>query len=467
MDEKQTSKTNGEKPAVQNLAAGRDFPFDRWQLPFFTIWTVQAVSLLGSQLVQFALIWYLTVETGSATVLALASLVGMGPQVLLGPVIGTLVDRWNRRLVMIAADAMVALATVVLAVLFFSGQVQIWHIYALMFVRSLAGSFHWPAMTASTSLMVPKVQLSRIQGLNQLLQGGLTIVAAPMGALLLEVLPMQGILAIDIATAALAISPLLFIPIPQPKAAAAAGAKAASVWQDLKAGVKYTVSWPGLLILMISATLINMVLSVAFTLAPILVSQHFGGGALQLGWFESALGVGMLLGGLLLSIWGGFKRRIYTSLGGLIVMGLAAISLGLVPGSLLTLAIGIAFVLGLALPLVNGPVHAVLQAVVAPEMQGRVFTLLQSAATAMMPIGLIVAGPVADRFGVQIWYLVGGLVTAVVGIAGFFIPAFREIEEQKAAPDVPDLPDESRQSGEPVHAAGAAPLELPVFSEEP
>lgn len=459
MDQKDLA---GSEPAPK---PDREFPFDRWQLPFFSIWTVQAISLLGSQLVQFALIWYLTVETGSATVLALASLVGMGPQVLLGPVIGTLVDRWNRRLVMIAADAMVALATVVLALLFIGGQVEIWHIYALMFVRSLAGSFHWPAMTASTSLMVPKEQLSRIQGLNQLLQGGLTIVSAPLGALLLEVLPMQGILGIDIVTAALAITPLLFVPIPQPKVVKAVGEKAASVWQDLKAGIRYTVTWPGLLILMVAATLINMVLSVAFTLTPILVTQHFNGGALQLGWIESSLGVGMLAGGLLLSIWGGFKRRIYTSLAGLIVLGLAALGLGLTPASLFFLAVGVSFVLGLALPLVNGPVHAVLQAIVAPEMQGRVFTLLQSAATAMMPIGLIVAGPIADRFGVQVWYVAGGLVTVFVGVAGFFIPAFRELEDQKAETAEADRPELQTAPGSgAVPAAGA---EVPVWTEEP
>lgn len=459
MADQRTPTRDTQSPDGRRLSGGQEFPFDRWQLPFFSIWTVQALSLLGSQLVQFALIWYLTVETGSATVLALASLVGMGPQVLLGPVIGALVDRWNRRLVMIAADAMVASATIILALLFISGRVEIWHIYALMFVRSLAGSFHWPAMTASTSLMVPKVQLSRIQGLNQLLQGGLTIVSAPLGALLLELLPMQAILGIDIFTAVLAITPLLFIPIPQPKSRTAAGEKATSVWQDLKAGIEYTVSWPGLLILMVSATLINMVLSVAFTLAPILVSQHFQGGALQLGWFQSALGIGMLLGGLLLSIWGGFKRRIYTSMAGLIVLGLAAISLGLVPGSLFVVAIGIAFVLGLGLPLVNGPVHAVLQAVVAPEMQGRVFTLLQSAATAMMPIGLIAAGPIADRFGVQVLYLAGGLVTAVIGMTGFFIPALREIEDQKA----------TRQEAEGLASPAPAPaaVEIPVLSEKP
>ena len=143
-----------------------------WKTRFFTIWGGQALSILGSQLVQFALIWYLTVETGSATVLATASLVGLLPNVILGPFVGTLVDRWDRRRIMLFADSIISLATVVLAVLFTLGVVEIWHIYAVLFIRSLADSFHKNAMIASTSLMVPVEKLTRIQGINEMLNGG-------------------------------------------------------------------------------------------------------------------------------------------------------------------------------------------------------------------------------------------------------------------------------------------------------
>ncbi|UCH61251.1 MAG: MFS transporter, partial [Anaerolineales bacterium] len=186
----------------------------KWALPFFTIWSGQTISLLGSQLVQFALIWWLTKATGSATVLATASLIGMLPQVFIMPVAGALVDRWSRRVTMMVADSLIALMTVLLAVLFWRGEVQIWQVYLLMFIRSAAGGFHWSAMQASTSLMVPQKQLSRIQGINQMTNGGLNIISAPLGALLLEVLPVQGVLAIDVGTALLAIAPLFFIPVP-------------------------------------------------------------------------------------------------------------------------------------------------------------------------------------------------------------------------------------------------------------
>lgn len=142
--------------------------------PFFVVWSGQALSLFGSQLVQFALVWWLTRSTGSATVLAMASLMGLLPQVLLSPVAGALVDRWNRKAVMAAADAGIALATVALAALYALDAVQVWEVYALMLLRGVGGAFHWPAMQASTSLMVPEKHLGRVAGLNQALWGGRT-----------------------------------------------------------------------------------------------------------------------------------------------------------------------------------------------------------------------------------------------------------------------------------------------------
>src|SRR5215208_4891477 len=193
-----------------------------WAVRFIPLWVGQALSLLGSQLVQFAIIWYLTQKTNSATTLAFASMMGLLPQVLLSPFIGTWVDRGNRRLILIVADAAVAVATLVLAVPFASGFVQVWHVYLALFIRAVAGGFHQSAFGASVVLLVPREHLARVQGFNQALYGGLNIVSAPLGAFLLSSLPMQGILSIDVGTALLAISILLFIQIPQPEARAAA-----------------------------------------------------------------------------------------------------------------------------------------------------------------------------------------------------------------------------------------------------
>jgi DHA3 family macrolide efflux protein-like MFS transporter len=402
-----------------------------WAAHFFTIWSAQAISLLGSQLVSFAVIWWLTQTTGSATVLATASIVGLLPQVVLGPFTGTLVDRWNRRLILMLADGLIALATLLLAVLFASGVVQIWHVYTLLFIRSVCGGFHWPAMQASTSLMVPKEQLSRIQGLNQMLQGGMSIASAPLGALLLAWLPMEGILAIDVATAILAITPLFFIKIPQPMRSVSSDASQIqpSFWQDFREGFRYVWGWPGLMIIGVMAMVINFLVTPAFSLLPILVTKHFNGQAIQLATLESFSGIGFIVGGLILSAWGGFKRRVITSLTGLIAMGLGCLVMGLLPPSAFVFAVATMFYLGVINPIVNGPMLAAVQAVVAPEMQGRVFTLIMSMSTGMSPIGLMIAGPIADKFGVQSWFIIGGIVTGLMGITSLFVPAIMNFEQ--------------------------------------
>ena len=408
---------------------GNSQPSVNWKVSFFTIWVGQALSLLGSSLVQFALIWYLTTETGSATVLTTATLVALLPQVLLGPIAGTIVDRSNRKRLMIAADTGIALATLVLAALFALGWVQIWHIYVILLSRSLGGAFHGPAFTASTTLMVPKEHLTRVQGLNQTMYGILSLFSAPLGALLLLLLPMQGILAIDVGTALLAVTTLLFTAIPElPRRIQVEGEKKPSLWQDLRAGYFYVTSWRGLMIILIMASLINFLLTPASALSPLLILNHFKGGAPELGLFEAVFGGGVVIGGILLGVWGGFKRRILTAMIGLVGLGLPMAIIGLIPADAFVLALGAGFVAGIMQPIVNGSLGATLQATVDPAMQGRVFTLLTSFATAMTPLGLLIAGPLADTLGVQTWWVVGGLLCALMGVIGVFIPSVMTLE---------------------------------------
>lgn len=417
--------------------------------PFLTLWVGQVFSLLGSQLVQFALIWWLTQQTGSATVLAIASIVGLVPQVVLGPFVGPLVDRWNRKRTMIIADAVVALSTVALIYLFRTGAIETWQIYIALFVRALGGSFHWPAMSASTSLMVPPEKLTRIQGLNQILNGGMSVASAPLGALLITLLPMEGVLLIDVITAALAITTILFVRIPQPKRETDSLLEdnKPSYLDDLRAGLHYLLNWRGLMLMAGMAMLINMVLSPTNSFMPLLITQHFNGTAWHLGMVEAGFGVGVLVGGILLGLWGGFKRRIFTTLMGLAGIGIGIIVVGITPPSLFPLAVIGMMLVGVMSSLCNGPIMAIFQATVAPSMQGRVFTLVGSSTAAMMPLGLAVAGPLADIIGVRTWFWIGGIITIVAAVSGFFIPSLvnierdrekhLEVEALEAAPQLP------------------------------
>lgn len=415
-----------------NAPAPREKPgrAANWRPRFFTIWTGQAFSLLGSMLVQFALVWWLTESTGSATVLALATLVASLPQVAIGPLAGTLVDRWNRRAVMLVADSLIAAVSLLLAYLFAVGAGRVWHVLAVLLIRSVAGAFHWFAMQASTSLMVPKEQLARVSGLNQTLNGAMNILAPPLGALLLGMMPLHGILLIDVVTAAMAVGPLLWIAIPQPAARGAPSGKARTVWQDLRSGLDYVRSWPGLVGVMIIGTVVNFVARPAFALLPILVTKHFRGGAPQLGLLNSVWGIGVVAGGLFLSAWGGFRKMVLTCLTGLFGMGVGLLVLGLAPATALWLGLAGMMLAGFMQPIVDGPLFAAIQATVAADMQGRVLSLLLSAAGASSLLSLLVAGPIADVVGVRAWYLAAGVACALMAVAASAVPAVMTIEEQ-------------------------------------
>jgi DHA3 family macrolide efflux protein-like MFS transporter len=406
----------------------------RWAIPFFTIWAGQALSLIGSRAGGFALVWWLTRETGSATVLASASLIATLPTVILGPFAGALVDRWNRRTIMILADSAVALLSAWLAYLFWTDAVQVWQIYVIMFGRALGGAFHWPAMQASTSLMVPKEQLARVAGMNQTLQGILNILGPPLGAFLMSVLPLSGVMAIDVATAAFAIVPLLFVHIPQPqrgRTAAGEPGHKLSLLADVRAGFLYIWRWPGVFAVLIMATVVNLMVNPGFSLMPLLVTEHFQGDAWHLGGINSAWGLGVVLGGLTLSVWGGFRRRILTSLVGLVGMGAGILMLGFAPSTAFWLALGAMFVTGFTNPIVNGPFFAIIQSTVAPEMQGRVFTVIGSMSAAASPLGLAIAGPVADALGIQAWFIMGGVTCLILAAVAAATPAIVHLEDRR------------------------------------
>ena len=403
---------------------------DKWQRRFFTIWTGQIFSLIGSSLVQFALIWWLTEQTRSATVLAFAAFVGTLPQIVLGPLAGVWVDRYPRRRIMILADSTVAAITALLAISFATGVIQLWHVYVALFCRSAAGAFHFPAMAASTSLMVPEQHLQRVAGLNQALHGGVNILGPALGAVLIKVLPMGSVLAIDVVTALIAVVPLFFFEIPQPAKAIGHDGQREPFMTTFRSGLRYVRGWPGLLIVLGFAMFLNFMLSPINTLTPLMITNHFKGGAEHLAALEAGIGIGIIAGGLLLGIWGGFKRRMVTSQMGIIGVGSGVLLMGVVPSHLFPLAIAAYLLAGIMIAFANGPMMAAVQASVAPEMQGRIFTLMNSGATAMTPLGLLLSGPLADAVGVRPFYLLAGGACVICGFIGLVIPAVVNIDQE-------------------------------------
>ena len=393
----------------------------------------QIVSLVGSALVQFALVWYVTKETGSASVLAAATTAALIPRIVVGPFVGALVDRWNRKVVMIVSDLVVALATAILALLFAAGAIRIWHIIAILLVRSLAGVFQGPAITAATTLLVPTEHLTRLGGIHQAVDGLISVFSPALGALLLELLPMQGVLAVDLITAAIAIALLfLFVKVPNPKARAASDkVTPKTLLADVLDAVRFLVNGPGMVLRLIIASLINVVLSPGINLLPLHVSNFFGKGAQELAWVQAAIGVGSIVGGLILGVWGGFRRRVWTVLIGLCGMGIGMVLFGLVPADRFYWSLIMMGLVGLMLSLTNGSLGPLTQTKVPPDVQGRVFMLLGSLSQIMMPIGLFVSAPIADRFGTQITYVIGGVFCFLLGVVGMLDKRLNTLDLQK------------------------------------
>ena len=402
-----------------------------WKSRFYTVWSGQALSRLGSAVVSFALIWWLTEKTGSPKVLATATMMTLLPPVFLGPFAGALVDRWNRRLVMLYSDAAIAVFTALLAVLFLLDIAAPWHIYGIMLIRAIGGTFHSPSIKASTTLMVPNEHLPRVGGMNQALAGVLSIVAPPVGALVLSLLPMHWIMSIDVFTAATAIAPLLFIDIPQPERAATARRSWAVVHEMIE-GLKFVVSSRTLFFIVGTCTLANICLGPVRSFLPLLITDVFHGGALELGLATSAAGTGIILGGLVMTAWGGFRRRLLTSAIGWIGIGIGYVAVLFIPGTFFAGFVVIRLFAGFFIPIGCAPLEAWYQTRVPHDMQGRVFSVLGSLDQLTMPFGLAIGGALSGLVPLRFWWFLVGLSHAMLGIAWVLLPIVKRADAEAA-----------------------------------
>ena len=400
----------------------------RWQPRFWSIWTGQALSLIGSSLTQFVLLWWITSTTGSASALAIAGIAGLLPQALLGPLGGVVADRWPRRTIMIVADSITAACMVVLILLFSSGNIQLWHVYTLMFVRSSMQAFQSPAAASSTANLVPPSWLPRVAGLNQSLQGIMTIAAAPLGALALAWLPLQGALMIDVVTAVLGITPLLFYKVPQPTETQN---KTSSGWEDFREGVSYVSRDRGLVGLFALLGLVVLTVMPTFALTPLLVKQHFLGGVNEVALMEGISGVGMIAGGIFISVYPPKRPILVLLLAFAVSCGTVALT-ALSNSNALWLAVVWWTLSGVTFSVGNAPMMSVLQTIVPNQMQGRVLSLMGTVMGFAGPIGLAIAGPLGDAIGVRGVFIWGGALSALVCLLGLLAPALMNLETRAA-----------------------------------
>ncbi len=400
-------------------------PGERWRLRFWMIFSGQALSLVGSALTQFVLLWWITETTGSVSALTTAGMAALLPQALLSPLGGTFADRYSRRALMIAADAISALCMVGLIALFVSGSIELWHAYVMMFIRSSMQAFQGPAAAASMAMLVPREFLPRAAGLNQSLQSFTLVAAAPLGAIAISVMPMGWALGIDVMTALLGMVPLLVYAIPQARAAVAGGLT--GMWGEFREGLALVWGHPGLRRLYGLLGAVVLVIMPSYTLVPLLVKEHFTGGSAQVALLEGLGGIGMVIGGLVIAALAP-RRQVPWILWGLAGSCGALALTALAPGRLFGVAVawwicsGFAFVLG------NAPLTALLQTVIPNHLQGRALSLLAMVMGLAAPVGLALATPLGEVVGIRWLFVLVGALGALVALLGFFSRTLRSLD---------------------------------------
>lgn len=434
-------------------------PSPKTMRTFFIIWAGQLVSVLGSGLTNFALGVYIFELTGSATQFGLVLLSGTLPSLLIAPIAGALVDRWNRRLVLILSDTGNALITILIWVLLISNSLSIWTIYLVAALGAILSTFQTPAYTASITLIVPKEQYGRASGLMQMI-GAVTQIVTPIVAGYLVVsIGLQGILLIDIITFLPAVGALLIINIPQPPTSDEGKKSRGSIWKESIYGWSYLTQRPGLLTMLILFMFINFALGFfSALLTPMILSFA---SADILGLISSAGGIGLFIGSLLMSAWGGAKRKVNSLIGGMIVFGIALSIMGVSPNAWIIGSASLVFFT--LLPIASGSSQAIWQAKVPPDIQGRVFSVRSLVAGAARPLSLLIAGPLADYLfepgmqpggvlagifgpligmgagrGIGLIFIFTGLFIVLANVIGYLNPRLRLVEDE--IPDFEETP---------------------------
>jgi MFS family permease/ribosomal protein S18 acetylase RimI-like enzyme len=424
---------------------------------FTIIWTGQLVSLLGTAMTAFALIIWVWQITGEATALALMAFFQFAPLLLMIPIAGALVDRWNRKLTMMLSDLAAGLGTIAILLLFLTGVLEIWHLYAIGIFIGTFGAFQWPAYSAAVTMMVDKKHYARASGMMGMTHSISGIFGPPLAAVLLVFIGIAGILVIDIITFSFAVGVLLFAHIPQPPPADDLRKDVLGVLKDSLYGFRYILDRRPLLNLQLTFFTFNLVATFGMIVMNPMILARTGSNEIVLGSVQSAAGVGGAIGGILLAVWGGPKRKINGLLGGMVAAGII-FGIGLGIGRDMFVWMIAVFLAMITIPTLNGSSQSIWQSKVPANKQGRVFAARAVIAQMASVFAMLLVGPLADQVfepammpsgalaeqfgwlvgtgpgsGMALMMLISGLFCSIVALIAFGIPSIRDVE--KLIPD--------------------------------
>lgn len=400
-----------------------------WKLRYWSVFIGQSLSLVGSALTQFVLLWWVTDTTGSISALGTAGMAALLPQALLGPLGGVYADSHNRQLTMILSDMISAACMVVLIALFQTNNIELWHVYAMMAIRSSMQAFQAPAAAASVSMLVPNHFIQTAAGLTQSVQGVVIMGAAPLGATAISLMPMGWTLGIDVITVVFGVIPLLLYTIPQ---VITHDNRIKGIWRQFQEGLN--VVWHDRAIRdlygLVSVTVL-MIMPLN-TLIPLLVKEHFRGGAPQVAIIESITGISMIVGGIIFAAIKTSRKVPW------IQFGLMGTCVGIamaasMPSNMFLMAVIIWGVASIGNMMGNAALMSLLQSTIPNELQGRVISILTTLMGFSAPVGLMIVTPLGQAGIVDArWLFVTfGAIGAVVQLSGLFSASIRGMDDRR------------------------------------
>jgi DHA3 family macrolide efflux protein-like MFS transporter len=384
-----------------------------WQKNVILFLASQIISVFGSMLVQYAITWYITLETQSGVMMMISIICGILPAFFLAPFAGVWADRYDRKMLIILADSLIAVATLVIAILFLIGYDSIWLLFVVSAVRALGAGIQMPAISAFLPQIVPEDKLTKVNATYSSLQSLVTLASPMLSGALLTIATLEAIFFIDVITASIAVS-ILFLFLHVPVHAKAAAKQQISYFGDMSAGLTYVNNHGFIKTLFVFDAVFLILIAPLSFLTPLQVARSFGNDVWRLTVIEVAYSLGMVLGGVVMTSWGGFKNKIHTMVFAGLAIGLFTFALGIVPFFWIYLVI--MGLVGLVLPIFNTPFTVLIQQKVDGDFLGRVFSVLTMISTSLMPLSMLVYGPLADSIKIE-WLLIGtGLLMLALGL---------------------------------------------------
>ncbi len=402
---------------------------NNWKRNFFTIWAGQGISHLSSSVLQFAIVWYLTDQTGSAMVLSIAMMMGFLPQGILGPFIGVFIDRYNRKRIMMISDLFISAASFVMVIAGWMGILSTELILAVLLLRSIGSAFHTPCLQAVTPQIVPSDQLTKCSGYSQAVESVSQILSPVFAAVLYNSWSLSGIVFLDVIGAFIAVLTLGITVIPELHGNEKEGR--VHVLQEAKEGIQILRTQKGMLGLVLIGSLYTLAMMPTSALFPLMSMSYFHGTSTNASIVELVFSVGLLFGSLVLAKWGGTKNRIYTIIGSFLLMSFSLFFSGILPSSGFYVFVVCSWLMGVSGPFYWGAFTPLLQNNFEAKYLGRVLSLSSSIRLISGPIGLAVSGIFAEKYGVEKWFLIAGGLVLLASFLCIMVPSVRNCDNER------------------------------------